>query len=242
MEWIIVGLFVLVIGAWLMIHVFRYVFDKGIRKGADDFLKLLLKNGYDQKVASFKEQNRHVMQGGIAFVGDSITQDFPIHDFFSGMLVYNRGIGGDTTDGLLKRLDESVFELRPHTIVLLIGTNDFALHRATPEQVRDNIKTIVSKIKATLPDAHILLESIYPVNPSLDRFSVGDRSNRTICEVNQLLKSISDVTFINLASMLANETGDLKPELTVEGLHINHFGYALIAKALKPYLPRSIAD
>lgn len=242
MEWIIVGLFALVIGIWAMIRAFRHAFEKGVRKGADDFLKLLLKNGYDQKVASFKEQNRHVLHGGIVFVGDSITQDFPIHDYFSGMLVYNRGIGGDTTVGLLSRLNESIFELQPRTVVLLIGTNDFALLKTTPEQVRDNMKTIVSQIKAMLPSANIILESIYPVNPALDRFSVGDRSNRIIRETNRLLKSLRDVTYVDLAVLLANEAGDLSPEFTVEGLHINQNGYALIAKTLKPYLIKSETD
>jgi lysophospholipase L1-like esterase len=242
MEWILIGLFGLLLVVWVMIRIFRSTFDRGVRKGADDFLKLLLKSGFDQKVASFKEQNRHVKQGGIAFVGDSITQDFPIHDYLSGMLVYNRGIGGDTTLGLITRLNESIYELRPHTVILLIGTNDFALLNAKPEQVRDNIAKIVFEIKTVLPNTRIVLESIYPVNPSLDRFSVGDRSNRTIFETNQLLMNLPDVTYVDLYAVLSNELGELKPEYTVEGLHINHNGYALIAKTLKPYLTKPEMD
>lgn len=242
MEWMIIGFFALLFVVWAMTRAFRKTFEKGVRKGADDFLKLLLKNGFDQKVASFKEQNRHVKQGGIAFVGDSITQDFPVHDYFSGMLVYNRGIGGDTTAGLLTRLTESIFELRPHTVVLLIGTNDFALLNAKPDQVSDNIAKIVAEIKAVLPKTNVIVESIYPVNPTMDRFSVGNRSNRIIFETNRLLQHLSDVRYVDLTELLTNEVGDLKPEYTVEGLHINQIGYAMIAKTLIPYLTEPKKD
>ena len=79
------------------------------------------------------------------------------------MDVYNRGIGGDTTVGLLKRLDVSVFDLKPKTVVLLIGTNDLALLDTTVEVIYENITQILQRIKAQFKDVDILLQSVYPV-------------------------------------------------------------------------------
>ncbi|HWA97307.1 MAG TPA: GDSL-type esterase/lipase family protein, partial [Pirellulales bacterium] len=65
-------------------------------------------------------------QHAVVFLGDSITQGWG-PDFkgkFPGMKLANRGIGGDTTRGMLIRLDEDVLALNPAAIVLLMGTND----------------------------------------------------------------------------------------------------------------------
>lgn len=209
---------------------------KGIKTGADNLLSLFLKSGYDLKVNAFKIQNRQVKKGGIVFVGDSITQDFPIHDFFPNLLVYNRGIGGDTTVGLLKRLNESIFDLQPSTVVLLIGTNDLALLNATPESIAYNIQTIIQKIKERDSDIKIILQGIYPVNTTIDPFSVSGRNNEDIRKVNQLLKSIEEIIYVDLDFELSDNLGNLKKDLTVEGLHINASGYLVISSKLSSLL------
>ena len=38
--------------------------------------------------------------------------------------VANRGISGDTTRGMLLRLDDDVLSLDPSAVVMLMGTND----------------------------------------------------------------------------------------------------------------------
>ena len=65
-------------------------------------------------------------QGAVVFLGDSITQGWgaKFRDQFPGMKLANRGIGGDTTRGMLIRLQEDVLSLTPSAIVILAGTND----------------------------------------------------------------------------------------------------------------------
>ena len=60
------------------------------------------------------------------FVGDSITDLYVLDDHYADLpqAVYNRGIGGDTTAGVLARLQVSVLDLQPDVVVLMIGTND----------------------------------------------------------------------------------------------------------------------
>src|SRR6478736_4975259 len=72
--------------------------------------------------AKFAEQKAQQEQA-LVFLGDSITQGWG-DDFrgkFPGMKVANRGISGDTSRGLLARLDDDVLALDPRGIVLLIG-------------------------------------------------------------------------------------------------------------------------
>jgi hypothetical protein len=62
-------------------------------------------------------------QGAVVFFGDSITQGWG-KDFqgkFGDALLANRGISGDTTRGMLIRLEEDVLTLKPKGIVLLYG-------------------------------------------------------------------------------------------------------------------------
>lgn len=214
---------------WMM---YRYARNKGIA----EFTELLFKNGYDQKVAAFNEQNKWVEPGGIVFLGDSITQDYAIHDYFFGKTLYNRGIGGDTTEGVLKRLEESVFALKPTTVVVLIGTNDYSVSGSGNDRIYDNIRTIIKTIHERLPSCHVIVQSVYPVNPTLDPMSVGVRSNRAIDALNERLKGMEDITYVNVADRLKDTHGRLDESLTLEGLHLNQNGYAIVTEALASHL------
>jgi len=227
---------------WIIFFHFksRQIYEKGKQKGNDEFLELLLLNGYNAKVNAFRVFNHYSTTGGTVFVGDSITQDYNVYEFFSDMTVYNRGIGGDTTVGLLKRLDDSIYALEPKRIVLLIGTNDFPLLNATCNDVYKNVKRIVSDIKSKLPNSDIILESIYPIskanNPKIHLLSVGKRDNELIQQTNDLLKTIKGVIYVDAHSYLKDNDGNLKLDYTVEGLHLNEAGYQKVTEILRKYI------
>ncbi|MFA6291326.1 MAG: acetylxylan esterase [Victivallales bacterium] len=60
-------------------------------------------------------------------------------------VVVNRGIGGDTTAGVLKRLKSDVLDIRPDIVVLLIGGND-AGQKIPRETVEKNLDLIMGDI------------------------------------------------------------------------------------------------
>ncbi|MDD6022575.1 MAG: hypothetical protein PUB94_08045 [Oscillospiraceae bacterium] len=68
----------------------------------------------------------------------------------SNLEIYNRGIGGDTTNRLIERLEKNVLCLKPSQLVLLIGTNDFG-RGADCEYVFENIKKSSRLSKKTIP-------------------------------------------------------------------------------------------
>jgi lysophospholipase L1-like esterase len=171
-------------------------------------------------------------QGAVVFLGDSITQGWG-DDFkqsFSGMKLANRGISGDTTRGMLVRMDADVLACHPSAVVMLMGTNDLE-EKATPEQITENVKLILAKLKAD-PKLPIILCQVFPSS------ATKARAAEQIKKINELyaaaVKGDRQVTFVETWTLFANATGDAKPEEFPDLLHPNDVGYKKWAAALKP--------
>lgn len=249
MEWIIASITFGVLFLFALLYCFSLLLSNKKKekasydKGAGDTFDWILKAGYAQKKTEFALLNKKAKKGEVVLVGDSLTDNYPINECFidKGYRVYNRGIGGDTTEGLKKRLEESVFALSPSVVVLLIGINDFAfIKEATPSSIASSIQAIVKEIQEKAPEASIILEGLYPVNKSadskIDRASVDNKDNKLIGEVNALLEKTPGVIFLSLDEVLKDENGELRLDYTREGLHLNADGYF----AITPYIDQAI--
>ena len=115
--------------------------------------------------------------GAFVFLGDSITQGWgdDLGGNFPGIKIANRGISGDTTRGVLIRLDEDVLALDPSGVVLLIGTNDLE-DNADPETAAANLKLIIARLKAHNPKMPIILCQVFP--PWLRKQMLNSASRR----------------------------------------------------------------
>ncbi len=203
-------------------------------------MQAVLSSAYFARINEFKIYNRFAKPGGIVFLGDSLTQRYPLADFYPNMPIYNRGIDGDTTVGVLKRLDVSVFALQPSIVVLQIGTNDLQVAELSPEATIENIQIILAKIIEGLPNVKIVLVSLYPVNETpdklIEKIVVGPRNNKDLMWMNAHLKTLDDVEFIDVYPSLCDATGNLEMRYTKEGLHLSLNGYAQVTKKIKPIL------
>ena len=101
-------------------------------------------------------------KGEICFLGDSITDGCNWTELIGNMKVTNRGISGDTAEGVLKRIDE-ITAGKPAKVFLMIGTNDLAWAGKTVPETRDNIAKIIDTIKSQSPGTKIYLQSVLPV-------------------------------------------------------------------------------
>ena len=71
------------------------------------------------------------------------------------------GIGGDSTQHLLWRLDHGEIDgIHPKVVVLLIGTNNLVSH--TPAEIAEGITAVVAKLREKLPASRILLLGLFP--------------------------------------------------------------------------------
>jgi lysophospholipase L1-like esterase len=172
-------------------------------------------------------------EGDVVFVGDSITAGTPYAEIFSPYK--NRGIGGDTTDAVLARLDE-VLRGRPDRVFLMLGTNDVARESSTSETVA-NYRRILKAIKAESPGTRVLVQSVLPVNHAVLQTPV-DR-NPAIRELNGALAPLAGeegATFIDLTGVVGDGAGSLKRDFTTDGLHLNLAGKLALCEALRPYV------
>jgi lysophospholipase L1-like esterase len=180
--------------------------------------------------------------GEVVFVGDSIMAAGPWAEYFSD--IRNRGIGGDTTDGLLQRLDE-VLESRPKQVFLNIGTNDLSAEVPVDQVVR-NVEKIVTRVRAESPAAELYLCSVLPINLNYERDIRLEKKFRDIGTFDEELKRLAatmGVNYIDLRPAFSDERGYLKPKFTSgDGLHLNDLGYAAYCKALEPYVKSVILE
>lgn len=174
-------------------------------------------------------------QGAVVFLGDSITQGWG-DDFkgaFPGLKAVNRGISGDTSRGMLIRLDEDVLVLQPAAVVLLLGTNDLE-EKAEPEAIASNLRLILAALKhhrATMP---IVLCQVFPSAASKAR--PADKIRKLNALYASAVKGDPQVTLIETWPLFADAQGDAQPSEFPDLLHPNDAGYAKWAAALRPIL------
>ena len=199
---------------------------------------------YKNKVTSFGVQNANLSKGQIIFIGDSITDLYPLDDYYADLdlACYNRGIGGDVTQGVIDRLQVSIFDLEPSKIVLMIGTNDVDFGNDT-ETIISNYRKILNEIKETQPEVELYFMSIIPQNKDLEAASGLDvtKNNKTITYINEEIKKLCAEyghTYIDLYPALLDDEGYLRKDLSDDGLHLNANGYEIWTSLLKPYLEK----
>jgi lysophospholipase L1-like esterase len=187
---------------------------------------------YPQRIAQFEKEP--VITGRIIFLGNSITEMGNWSKLTGDSTVVNRGIGGDITYGVLKRLDD-IIRRQPSKLFIMIGINDIG--KDIPDAViADNIRKIIQRVQNESASTTIYLESILPVNPDIKNFPQHYDKNQHVVSTNVLLKNLSaetKINFIDTHSLFSDEEGKLKKEYTIEGLHINTKGYDAWIKYLK---------
>ena len=58
------------------------------------------------------------------FLGDSITDFYPLEEYYDNLPVVNSGISGNKTTDILNDMETRVYQYNPTKVFLLIGTND----------------------------------------------------------------------------------------------------------------------
>lgn len=226
-----VEVFIVVVVLLLLANYVTY--KVGVKNYINNFMELLFIAGLMGKVDAFRQYNKYIKPGQTVMIGDSITQDFNTYEYFPEHIVYNRGIGGDTSGGVLTRLDVSVYDLKPKKVFLNIGTNDFERMNDGIEGTVQRIQEICRKIIEFDSNIELYIISVYPVNPNVDKKTVGKRNNPEIIELNKQLSKIKDIVYLDVFSQLIKD-GVLNPDYTIEGLHFNQNGYEILrAEVLK---------
>ena len=170
----------------------------------------------------------------ILFLGDSITEQGMWHEWFPDLPTVNRGVGGETTEQVLARIDAAVSE--PIAVFLLIGTNDIS--GAVPSSdIVENLRAIIAAIRERAPSVPIFIESIMPRTL---------KYREEIVHLNRLYReAVADagknVSYVDLWPALATPAGALRVELTGDNVHLNGEGYRAWVDVLHPIIDRITA-
>jgi len=160
-------------------------------------------------------------------VGDSLSMWFPAQKLPTGKLWLNQGISGDTSSGVLKRL--SFFsKTRPDVIYVMAGINDLR-NGASDETILHNHRLIIRKLKESHPESLIIIQSILPTRqPKIP--------NTRIRHINERLAQIAkeqQVNYLNIHNWFTDSQGNLREDLTTDGLHLSSRGYDVWQSALQ---------
>ena len=195
---------------------------------------------YNNKCQSYSEENKTLEKGQIVFLGDSLTEGCTLGDYYSDLPLksYNRGIGGDTTNGLLNRLKVSAYEVLPSKIVILIGGNDI-LRGFSNARIARNYKKILNEIKDNLPNARVYCVSILPISDSVQSNVNVDKFISKAKVVNDKIETLANERgygFIDIHSDFANDKGYLSNVYTTDGVHLTQDGYLLLSSKVKNFI------
>lgn len=190
---------------------------------------------YDQQVEQFRSYPNS--ENDLIFLGNSITARNHWEELLQMPAARNRGISGDTTFGILERLDE-ITEGHPKKIFILIGINDIS-RNFTDEIIIENYKKILRRINKESPLTRIYVQTILPVNATFGVYKNHYGKDDHILGINNFLREMNKekgLTLIDLHDHFLDANNHLDAKYTEEGLHLNANGYKLWADLLKPYL------
>ena len=184
----------------------------------------------EAKYTQYRQENERYadFEVEVAFLGDSLTDGYDLSKYYPQYITANRGIGGDTTFDLEKRLQLSVYDLKPQVAVMLIGANNF-------DTMLQNYENILKGLKENLPDTKVVLLSLTAMGGEL----WGSR-NQTAAYNNVSIKLLAEkygFTFVDLFSPLYDvSTGEVYEGYTSDGGHFTHEGYVAVTSIITPVL------
>lgn len=180
---------------------------------------------WSTRVETFASQD--VQPGDVVMLGDSITEGADWSALFPLARVHNQGIGGDDTEGVLRRLS-LVTDGQPGKVFVMIGTNDIGKGTRSSDEIVDNVAKIVDGIRAASPTSEVYLQSLLPRLP---------RRAEQIRSVNRGFESLArdrGATWIDLWPLFDRGDTGMDLDVSLDALHLTADGYRRWADVIAP--------
>ena len=191
---------------------------------------------WEKAVAAFEEADKKSppAMGSVLFVGSStivrwktLAADFP------ELQVLNRGFGGNQIKDSTHFADRMIFPYRPSMIVLRAGGND--INAGWPaEEVFNDFKTFVAKVRSRLPDVPIVYIGLSPTIKREVQIEEGNKLNDLIAAY---CKESAGLHYIDTRKSSLGPDGRPDKSLFVSDmLHFNEKGYKVLTELVRPVL------
>jgi len=232
----------LVLFVFLLIVSFRYKVPQKIlnKLGLMEFQISRVFPGYGNKnIASLNYQREGF---DIVMIGDSITYGGDWNLLLNNKKIANLGINGDSTDGVLNRL-EDVYLLKPKACFIMIGINDFQGNRSV-ETVLTNYRKIVTEIKNH--NIRIIIQSVLHLGEKYYLNHIGGKNKKDWKKINEKVKNLNeklkimavelDVEFVDLNEGLSSNNILIDEYGDESGLHLSNLGYEKWREIINPIM------
>jgi len=193
---------------------------------------------WQDKVSQFEILNSRTEHRTL-LVGDSMIDRFCVDGFFSCMGVYNRGIGNETTQSLLNRIDQTVINTNTRVTIFYIGSNDLT-HDIPIDNTIENLYKIVGKLIQSNISIYIL--SLLPRGEQYGKRKKNinlEHLNQKIVILNQELNRLcinKNINFVKISEYFSDKSGFLRSDFTNDGTHLNGRGYLVFEKVINKIL------
>ncbi|RZM24574.1 MAG: hypothetical protein EOO88_22365 [Pedobacter sp.] len=189
------------------------------------------------EIQNFKRKDSVAMpaKNGIVFLGSSSIRKWTdAETTFKSYNVINRGFGGSTLAQAADYVNELVFPYQPRQVVIYSGENDIAVDKVSAEETLKRVQTLVTKIRAGMPQVPIVFMSIKQSPSRVEFTDVVLKANKLI---KSYLKGVDHTTYLDVNIKMLDKNGATRPELfESDMLHLKPAGYAIWETALKPLL------
>jgi lysophospholipase L1-like esterase len=166
----------------------------------------------------------------IVMIGDSITEQALWNEIFTNVKIANRGIGGDTTDDILRRMD-TIFSVSPYKAFVMVGINDIYKGRSVDE-IFNNYVRIVKEIQSK--NIRVYVQSTLECQKS--KCGINLTSVRLLNKKLNGYATANNIKYININEGLTSDTDGLLSDYTPDGIHLNGKGYLVWSKTISPYV------
>lgn len=162
------------------------------------------------------------------------------------LILFNLGIGGETTEGLVKRIPYEMAarnSAEGNIVFMGYGANDLATKEGVqivnPEKFKTNILTAIQEAKRYSND--IYLVSILPFSKNVDGVVVASgklRTNDKVLIYNQILKDLAAENSLHYIDFYSAFLEDKEILLSKDGVHPNEKGYGIMAEIALPIIEK----
>ena len=179
----------------------------------------------------------------IVCIGDSLTYGLgiPVNENWAALLgrelgfeVVNKGVNGDTSGGMLARLERDVLSQKPDIVFIMGGANDFIMGCGL-DVVKANIMAIIHQLRA------LKIKVIVAAQPSCDVFHIRKdwAALADFAYVARMIEQMAawledfcrvfDIPLVSVFDSFSAITAGREQEYYIDGIHPNKKGHRLIA-------------
>ncbi len=167
----------------------------------------------------------------IVLVGDDFIDRGMWSDFFGSGKVIGRGITYDGTEHLRYRIG-GIAKAKPKKIFLSAGARDI-MHGDDNALILERVTEICKIVKKASPESEIYYIGVTPL---------GEMTTEQVTQTAEFNNSLAEFadetgfTFVDMASVLTDESGAINPAYSWNGMLLNGAGYEAYAKAIEPFV------